>query len=144
MRVETKKVYYADDGTVFDDETACTKYEESVRARAAATTYWTVRHTPDTTEGRGYFGLTYIEAYIPVNYPSTQVWIEDWCIKTFGRKLDFVQGVAPMEAWILHPINREKFLHRQDSSLGSTRIKAEVVNLIIGQRDSGLLKKPNE
>ena len=139
MRVETKKVYYADDGAVFDDETACKKYEDGIRAKAAATTYWVVHHSPDTTEGRGYCGITYVEAYIPANYPSTQVWLEDWCIKTFGRKLDFVQGVSPMEAWILNPINREKFLKKECGSFGSTRINPKVVQLTIGDRDNGLL-----
>jgi hypothetical protein len=70
MRVETKQVYYADDGTVFDDETACKKYEDSIRERASRTSYWVVHHSPDLTEGRGYCGIAYLEAYIPVDYPA--------------------------------------------------------------------------
>lgn len=139
MRVETKKVYYADDNKVFDEEESCKKYEDGIRARAAATTYWVIHHTPDTTEGRGHCGISYVEAYIPATYPTAKVWLEDWCIRTFGRKLDFVQGIAPMEAWILHSINRETFLRKECSSIGSTRIEPKVFHLIIGNRDSGLL-----
>jgi hypothetical protein len=140
MRVETKQVYYADDGTVFDDEAACKKYEDSIRERVSRTSYWVVHHSPDLTEGRGYCGIAYLEAYIPADYPAQDIWLEDWCIKTLGRKLAFVQGVSPMPAWILHKIDREKFLKKQDGSIGSTRISAKAVKLIVGDKESGLLE----
>ena len=140
MREEISKVYYADDGKMFQDRGACEKYEADIRERANRTTYWVVNYNPDLTEGRGYYSMVYLEAYVPVDYPAQDIWLEDWCIKTLGRKLAFVQGVSPMPAWILHKIDREKFLKKQDSSIGSTRISAKVVKLIVGDKESGLLE----
>lgn len=140
MREETKIVYYADDGSMFEDRALCEAYEAEVQKKAKQTSYWVVHYNPDLTEGRGYCSLVYIEAYIPPNWPSPQVWLEDWCYKSFGRKLAFIQGVMPTESWVLIKIDREIFLSRQDSCIGSTTIHAKVMKLVVGARESGLLE----
>lgn len=140
MREETKTVYYADDGKVFESKTACEVYEADLLKRAQQTSYWVVYYNSDLTEGRGYCSLVYIEAYIPAPYPFPQEWVEDWCYRTFGRKLAFVQGVSPMSAWTLSRIDRTTYLRCPDSSLGSTIVKAQSVKLIVGSGESGLLE----
>lgn len=144
MRIETKLVYYADDGTVFDNEPACKKYEDDIKKRESATSYWIVVHSPDTTEGRGHFGTIYVEAYIPDQYIDSRTWMEDWCIKNYGRKLDFVQGVQAIEAWILRKIDRDKFLTGEAYSVGSYRPPAKRISLTVGKGDVGLLEVIND
>lgn len=142
MRAEQREVYFADDGTMFDAEKACQEYEAEIAKRAKLTTYWRVTHNPDLTEGRGHYGALYIECYGP-EYDA-EVWVSDWCYRTFGRPLAFVQGCAAIESWYLRKIDRDKFLSPSDQRVGDYSHKHEVKRLVIGGRAEGLVEDAGE
>lgn len=142
MKAETKTIYRADDGTVFESQEQCKKYEDEIKARESKTSYWKVIHSPDLTEGRGWYSATYIECYGLTNDAS--LWIEDWCYRTFGRPIDFVQDVAPMRAWRIEKIDRNAFLHPVGQRVGDFQYKAEVIRLVPGPKSTGLRKEDDD
>lgn len=60
-------------------------------------TFYRVAHEPDLTEGRGYSNKMY--PGVEKNYCNNTV-IHYLCEK-LGKPLAFVQGVAPMDNWVL-------------------------------------------
>ncbi len=141
MRTETKEVYIADDGKEFTSAAACTEHERQIALRKESTTYWCVRHGPDLCEGRGYQLVTYLSVY-STGYIPAGTWVNDWCYEQFGRKLSFVQGVSPMETWVLRQVTREEFQNSGDHTnyIGSTRITPTVISLVQGTGEEGLVE----
>lgn len=138
MKKETRAVFIADDGKIFDDEKDCQKYEEAIKKREKKTSYWIVTHNPDLTEGRGYYGITFLEVYGPEH--GAELWVRDFCFRKFGRPIAFVQGVSAIANWSLSKADREKFLQGGSTSVGDYAYKADTLRLICGKREEGLVE----
>ena len=105
------------------------------------TTYWRVVHNPDLTEGRGYYGLTLIECYGNLHY-CDDAFINDYCYRTFGRPIAFVQGCAPTENWKLFKIDEEKFSQKgQYAQVGDYKYDAKRIKIVMGNREEGLINE---
>ena len=85
--------YQALDGTVFLDKEKCEHYDRDIRE----TKLYKLFHNPDLTEGRGYYGLTYVTVK---GRPPTCM-LEDWVYENVGARTDFIMGVQPTDAWYL-------------------------------------------
>ena len=145
MREETKSVYIAEDGKIFDNPVDCEKYELELKKEEKTTSYWRVIHGPDLTEGRGYSKMTLVKV-CGVEYESyRQVLITDWCFRTMGRMAAFIQGVAPMANWTVSKIDKEQY---NDSNayiqIGDYRHIANRKILIQGEREIGLIEEKGE
>ncbi|WP_454751630.1 hypothetical protein [Cupriavidus necator] len=141
MEELTKTIYKAMDGKIFESKAACEKHEQVIAERAKRTTYWSVTHSPDLTEGRGFYGLTLVECYGPETY-NVEMLMRDWCFRIFGRPVAFVQGVSPMPAWSLHKIEAEVFWKGGgEARVGDGRYAAKKVHLVIGEREIGLIER---
>lgn len=146
MKKELREVYVADDGTVFGSPEDCEAYERELRLREMYTTYWRVIHSPDLTEGRGYYGLTLIECYIPdPGCVPPELWVRDWCFQKFGRPIAFVQGIAPMPSWELRKIGKEEFNQpNQFIRVGDYKYPAKRIRLVLDRKKKGLVEEPTE
>lgn len=140
MKEETLTIYKAEDGTVFEDKASCEKYENDIIEKEKNTTYWVVNALPDLTEGRGYYRFLYIRATINAQHPNPRVWLEDWCYRAFGRKIEFIMGASPMEAWTLYQIDKERFLSPRDNYIGTTIVTYTKVDLVVGAGPQGLVE----
>lgn len=136
MKTITKTVFVADDGTEFASEKACREHEERVAREEAETSYWRVICKPDLTEGRGYYRSLYLKV-VGVRY-EPEAWVEDWCHRTLGRPLAFVQGVAPMRSWSVSEITKESFSEPGGVQVGDYRYEPEILVLTPGEREIGL------
>lgn len=131
MKTETREVFVADDGKVFDTIEACQKHEREVAAnlkRIAGLKVWLVSSSFDSTEGRGYHRTTYIitDACLPV--------VIEYCLDRFGKPLSGWYGDGFYEVWRLHQgdITADEALRRSKghhSGIGTTRGEADVVFL---------------
>jgi hypothetical protein len=139
MKVKETKVYIADDGKTFTDEVDCILYEKKLEEERANTTYWQVVHTPDLTEGRGYYGLTFLKVK-KVKYISMRKLVEDFCYRTLGRPMAFVMGCSLMENWILTESTETDF-NKKDGhiSVGDYSYAAKYMKLELGSREEGLI-----
>lgn len=95
MKTITKEmpIFVAEDGKEFLDSNLCIKYEQMELKRRQELKYFSVVHSADTTEGRGYSKITYIA--VEAGY-SSEHYATLYCERTFGSRIEFVQGVAPM------------------------------------------------
>ena len=138
MKPVTRTVFEAEDGKIFEDAAACETYEAEVKAREKRTTYWRVTHKPDLTEGRGHYGCTFLEVYGPEW--SQQDLVEDFCYRTYGRPVAFVQGVSPMRNWSVFKMTREKFLQEEPTSrVGDFTHMGDRVRLVLAGGEKGLI-----
>jgi hypothetical protein len=133
---ETVQAYKAHDGTLYESQAKRDKYDTAAIVEAKSWTYWRVIHGPDCTEGRGYYHCTYIKAKC-----RDLSMLEDYCYRTFGRKVAFVQGVSPMPAWTLTKLSIEQYGSKQGARHGDYTSKWVEVELVIGKRESGLIDK---
>ena len=139
MKEENRRVFVADDGAVFDTQAGCEAYEKEIADRKKRTTYWRVTHKPDLTEGRGYYGVLYLEVYGPMY--GAEAWVRDWCHRELGRPLEFVQGCSPMENWILRNIDRDQFFKPFGSKVGDYEYKPASMRLVVGPKSTGLIQE---
>lgn len=140
MRKHVKTVYVSNDGNNFESEKECLAYEKQQEEKENNTSYWRVMYKPDLTEGRGYYGLAHLSVEYS-GYVNHEILVKDYCFRTLGRILSFVQGVAEMEGWIIKRITKEKFLKDDYTSVGDYKYKAERIYLAMGNRDEGLIIK---
>lgn len=128
MEMVQKPVYVAADGKEFIDKAECERYEELL----SKTTYWRVTHSPDLTEGRGYYGLSFF-TFTYGGYLAPSDYMIDFCIKRFGPKVEFVQGVSAIPNWTFEQVQLADF-ERNDhtSSVGDTRRPAKKYQLVFG------------
>lgn len=98
MKTETREVFVADDGKVFDKAEDCMRHEMTVKEHAKqieAMGVYVVDHSFDLTEGRGFFGLTILVTDATYNE------ILQYCIDRYGHPLcDFYGRDQP--AWHLN------------------------------------------
>jgi hypothetical protein len=126
MKKQLVETYETEDGRVFTDEKEAKKWEETLEQEKATTSYWSITHAPDLTEGRGYYGLTRVKVIRALwNEHLFKGMLEDWCYKKFGPKVAFIQGVAPMQSWFLSEIDVKEYNDKNaTASCGDNRIKA--------------------
>jgi hypothetical protein len=91
MKTKTQKIYIAEDGKEFIDKTECEKYEVKLKEDEKTVTFWQIVNQPDLTEGRGYYGLIYAKVKVG-EHDSPIIFLQDYCVRTFGRPIAFVQG----------------------------------------------------
>lgn len=139
MKTLETTVYVADDGKVFSRQDECEKYEKEIERKEKLTTYWRVTHKPDLTEGRGNYGLTMIEVYGDLSY-CENVYINDYCYRTFGRPIAFVQGCSPTENWNVLKIDKNLFNSMTNTRVGDYKYDAQRVKLFVGKGELGLVE----
>jgi hypothetical protein len=88
---------YIVEGKEFINKEEAVKYEEQINNELRYT-YFTITHSPDLTEGRGYYKTSTIA--VPKNYAEKATALK-YCFETFGTPLEFVQGCSPIANWIL-------------------------------------------
>lgn len=137
MRTEHKEIYIAEDGTVFQSKSECLKYEADIEKQQKVTTYWRIAYNPDLTEGRGWSGVMYVECVGP-EYDA-ELWMRDWCHRTIGRPLAFVQGCVAMDNWRLIPVTRQEFMKPKPIGIGDSLFKPETKRLVVGPKEEGLV-----
>ena len=126
MDIVTKPVYVAEDGKEFFTEAECKNYE----AEQANTQYWIVTFNPDLTEGRGYYGQA-LFSFMYHGYIAEDHML-DFCYKTYGKKVDFVQGASETQNWMIKKIDRLAFNAEHTAYVGDSRMKAKKYKLRFG------------
>ncbi len=99
MKAETREVYVAEDGKVFDTPEACQAHEAKLiqqKRALEALQVWIVTSGFDTTEGRGYHRTTYIVT------GASLAEIIEYCLDRFGKPLAGWYGDGHYEVWRLH------------------------------------------
>lgn len=81
----------------FVDKKQAEEYEKKLE-KELSYTYYTVKHSPDTTEGRGYCKVDKIAS---PKYYSLET-VMQFCVQEYGMPLAFVQGVSPIPNWIIN------------------------------------------
>lgn len=130
--------YVAFDGKEFLSKKDCEDYEK----KEASKRFFAVWHTPDLTEGRGFQRKTVfcVEPYGWSGYSTFEA-MKDYCIRKFGRKLAFVQGVSPTENWSLKEITRGQFEEAKHQFGTLTPTKCPKAYLVAGEKETGYIEK---
>lgn len=131
------------DGKTFTNKAEAEKHEAAVLQRAKHMTYWAVSHGADLTEGRGMQAFTILEIYTP-DYPDVQIWVEDFCHRTFGRRLQFIMGVSPCAGWNLRrlaDVNEALRNTGRTHVLGNSNYSPRWLYLSPGPQEAGLTSK---
>lgn len=126
--------YKATDGTMHNSKVECIQYEADLKR----VTYWMVRHSPDLTEGRGTTRTTGLKAFTPYGASDARMWVDDYCYRTFGRPVAFIQGVSPCPSWVVAEIDQARYEHQAQSANASQYQQANVEVLRIGRTEQGL------
>jgi len=123
MRISTVEIrkYIADDGAVFYNEEDCEKYEKIVW------NYYLVTAGPDLTEGRGYYKSHLIKV---AGYKDIALCkVQDWCFKTYGSPLAYVQGVSEIPNWIISETTPLLYQRGTSTSVGDYRYESTQITL---------------
>ena len=119
-------IFTAKDGKEFLTEEECVKYEKEVLDLLSKIKYFSCVHSPDLTEGRGYFGCTKFAVYDPTYCFRNRVL--EYCIKTFGNPLEYVQGHSAIENYTFpQEITKEQYQNDAGTSVGSYNYKSKKV-----------------
>ena len=98
MELKKKNIdVYIVEGKEFINKEEAVKYEEQINNELQYT-YFTISHSPDLTEGRGYYKTSTIA--VPKNYAENATALK-YCFDTFRTPLEFVMGCSPIANWIL-------------------------------------------
>ena len=113
MREEMRKVFVSEeDNRSFETQEECQKHIDGLNAikdRLRNMKFYRVTHSPDLTEGRGYYGLTYIAIETKYDHEN---WFMDYCYTHFGKAIQMVQGCSPIAGWVFdYAIDVEEFLN---------------------------------
>lgn len=129
-------IYIAKDGKEFTDKTACEKYEKKLDSHQL----WSVTHSPDLTEGRGYYGKTYLHTE-----SASLDEIEDFCFKKFGKKCVYVQGSrnCKMSGWHARLIDDKDKHEKVGSSHGLSTGGYKEIKLVWDRQSQGLIEAPS-
>jgi hypothetical protein len=101
--------YKSCDGELFNSEEECNKHENRLQRNAQKLKYYQVVYNPDTTEGRGYYGLCFFCVGFDCNDGVMKdAYFSDYCYKRFGEKITFVMGVSPILSWWSDSLTREQ------------------------------------
>lgn len=122
MKEKEITAYEAIDGKIFTDAAKCKRYEEKIKSIQL----WRVTHSPECTEGRGYYSITYLESN-----GAAKCEIEDFCYNHFGNKTSYIQGVQPIDSWILEGI-KNPIEHKKSSAGAIHNTDYDVIRLTAG------------
>lgn len=114
-RTESVEFFVAFDGEKFLNQADCEKHEAKVQAlqkRMAGMQFFVLTYRPDLTEGRGFYGRVHIaiDGY-PQGYP-VRARVLKAAFLLGGDPIQFVQGAAPMEGWVLTESTAERWARR--------------------------------
>lgn len=100
--IENTNVFYAEDGTRFLAENECVAYEKEKQKeinRLKCVKFFQVIHSPDLTEGRGWYGRLFIAAEDSYAAGNQETYAAAAATTLYGNPLAFVQGVAEIPNW---------------------------------------------
>ena len=130
MEEKTSIVYVAFDGKEFTKKQECESYEKEIKSMQL----WRVIHSPDCTEGRGYYGCTYLNTK-----NASKEEVEDFCFEEFGKKSAYVMGVSFVRNWILTLVeDKENHIKKGASCALSVGKYSEIT--LEHKRGNGLFK----
>ncbi len=147
MKAITTTVYQANDGSIWSTEAEGLTRETFLAEEAANTKFYAVCAYPDLTEGRGFTALVYLRVKSSISgYLLPAEMVADWCYRTYGRPIAFIQGVSPTLGWTIRGIDREDWLRagqpdhydRPYVSCGDTKHYAIQIALVMGPGTTGL------
>jgi hypothetical protein len=140
MKTKTQKIYIAEDGKEFIDKVECEKHDSKLKEEEKTVTFWQIVNQPDLTEGRGHYGLIYVKVKVG-EYDSPLIFLQDYCVRTFGRPIAFVQGCSPMTNWIITQSDKFKYYAGGKISVGDYSYPSKSLDLVLGPGESGLIEK---
>lgn len=105
MKSVTKQFFESFDGKLFEDEALCKLHEDKIRDVMLNTHFFCVTHSPDLTEGRGYYGTDIIAIYSKYAKSAEEYVFAHYLKKNNGHLHSFVQGVQPMAAFIIRKVS---------------------------------------
>lgn len=129
---ELKKIFIAEDGKKFYDKEECISYEKEIKN----TRYFRIIHSPDLTEGKGYYRMFFVKC----NFGNeSSMFVEQYCHDRFGRNYDFVMGVinlnAVMKKYIIDCIELKDLKKLIDGTERSSMLELEnCVVLTLGNK----------
>lgn len=144
--VKEVKLFETADGKTFETREEAVEHEKEIKRIEALTSYWRIVHTPDLTEGKGYYTETYLKVRHSGRGPDVRTWVYDYAFRIHGRPLAFIMGVAPMKAWILDQIEKshyEKVEKRFGSSIYNRKIEKKEL-FVDTSKPNGLVEKVND
>jgi len=135
--VKTQTIYISDDGKEFTTEKECLAYEKATLSRLKNISYFTVRHGPDLTEGRGLYGLTFIA--VETTDHLAYEYATNYCISKYGSCIAYVQGVVPTINWVLATCSEDVWKARKEryAKVGDYSYKSNEVFLSYGEKIDG-------
>lgn len=113
QETRTQDLWVSEDGREFLTKDECEKYEKETLGRFKNIKYFRVYHSPDLTEGRGMYGLTFIAVETQWGGYCAEPFAMDWCFKTFGKCVAYVQGCSPTDNWRLSECTEEDWKNRK-------------------------------
>ena len=123
---KTTKIWIANDGREFLDGNECAAHETELERIVKQVSYWTIWHSPDTTEGRGFNACFEAKVTIDETWPEpTEIYIQDYCERKYGAILTYVMGVQSTKAWSFAKSTKEQYCH----NLGLTNNRSPTVEL---------------
>jgi len=134
MKKELKEIFVAEDGNVFSSEAACVNHEEIInkeKARLEKIKFYQVVHSPDLTEGRGNYGLTYIAIEENEIYSKNHLlYLIDFCSTQYGNAVQFVQGVSATAGWRYNEITYDEYIsHKGKAHVGDYSYNPKIIFL---------------
>jgi hypothetical protein len=106
---KTVKVFVASDEKEFLTEKECLDYEENVIARRGKIKYFSVSHSADFTEGRGFYSFSLIA--VESDWSHSEM-AEMYCQLKFGKRIDWMYH-TPAECWRLSQIDKESYFNHK-------------------------------
>jgi len=128
MLKETMTMYRSDDGKLYETEELAKTADDVFEKLSKYTTFWVINHSPDLTEGRGYYGRTYVKVFND-SYIDTIDWMTDYCFNIYGKKITYVMGVSPIGNWNISQVEQEHWNNATDARVGDYKYKAEKLEL---------------
>lgn len=126
-------IYIAKDGKEFTDKAACEKHEKKLDSQQL----WSVTHNPDLSEGRGYYGRTYLHTE-----SASLDEVDDFCFKKFGSKCVYVQGArnCKMSGWSVTLITNKENHKMTGATLGFSTGGYKELRLVWDYQHQGLIE----
>ena len=134
MKTETRTIYIANDGTVFPDKAPCEAHEKQIAETEKMTSYWHIFHSPDLTEGRGYFGSLYVKLICHDSHLAEN-FLMDYCFRSWESPIAYVMGASPTMNWGFSKCTRDQYAEARGTSVGDTKVAAKRITLIQGAKN---------
>lgn len=133
----TSEIFKSEDGKVFQSEIELKKYKNKLKEEEKKVTYWQLTHDPDLKNGQGYACLKLAKCYAET---AVEEYIRDFCYRTYGRPLAFIQNGTIMKNWTIKQITKEVF-DNPDKFYTFYKDLITKIELTVGEKDEGLNSK---